>query len=177
MTTLIPDRPAAGVPLTQSEALLLVKGDVLKRKIDGLLVAYDGHITPLSIGAVCLRTKKFWSGHATAFSFVERPYEDTGLFNVQGAVLFLQQAEQMLGRGEMPAAGTAYAEKWRDAHRVVIKALSTGDAVTRLKAMAAEVQPVICLGDEDSIFLTEQQVGYRAGLLVAAELIEKGSEK
>lgn len=46
------------------------------------------------------------------------------------------------------------------------------EKLTRTKSM---VQPVIVMGDEDSINLTERQLGYIDGLETAIKLIEQTS--
>lgn len=47
------------------------------------------------------------------------------------------------------------------------------DLITKLEASSDMVKPHIVLGDEDSIYLTERQIGYKEGLEAAVRLVEQ----
>ena len=58
------------------------------------------------------------------------------------------------------------------ANRTSIVLTSIIEKLTRTKEM---VQPVIVMGDDDSIHLTERQEGFKAGLDTAIRIIEQTS--
>jgi len=58
------------------------------------------------------------------------------------------------------------------ANRTSIALASIIEKLTRTKDM---VQPVIVMGDDDSIYLTERQEGFKEGLEAAIRIIEQTS--
>lgn len=58
------------------------------------------------------------------------------------------------------------------ANRTSMALASIIEKLTRTKDM---VQPVIVMGDNDSIYLTERQEGFKEGLDVAIRIIEQTS--
>lgn len=58
------------------------------------------------------------------------------------------------------------------ANRTSVALASIIEKLTRTKDM---VQPVIVMGDKDSIYLTEQQEGFKKGLDAAIRIIEQTS--
>lgn len=58
------------------------------------------------------------------------------------------------------------------ANRTSMALASIIEKLTRAKDM---VQPVIVMGDDDSIYLTERQEGFKEGLDVAIRIIEQTS--
>lgn len=47
------------------------------------------------------------------------------------------------------------------------------DLIAKLETTSKQVQPHIVLGDDDSIYLTERQLGFKEGLASAIRMIEQ----
>ena len=57
------------------------------------------------------------------------------------------------------------------------EAVREREVMTKLKKKAAEIVPIVRIGDEDSIYLTDYQKGRRDGLLEAAARVSSGEPR
>lgn len=90
------------------------------------------------------------------------PVEASGSERLSDAIRFMEDAAVMLGRGEMPAPGMKYANRWRDAHMVLLEALRPHPSgeTRELVAYLKTYRPHVADGGAVTVYvpLTLQQI-------------------